>query len=100
MARNPAYQKLVARFVTPNIHDRILAEDVDSDTPSYRPIEPGTPHPEANKYPDFVFAAQQPLDDGKTIRRFWINERLNQDEYNFERSHLDSSSQHPILTRT
>jgi hypothetical protein len=101
MARNPAFQKPIARYVSPHFPDRIFAEDFDSDNIPYKGITPGTPHPDQTKYPDFKLAHQEPLETGKTVRRYWINDRLNQDNYNFETAYpYYGNSQFPRVKRT
>jgi hypothetical protein len=101
MAKNPAFLKPVARYVSPRFLDRIFAEDVDSDQPNYKALAPGIAHPDTTKYPSFKLGHQEPLENGKIVRRYWINDRLNQDDYNFEYTYpYYGLSQFPRLKRT
>ena len=101
MARNPAYLKPVTRYVSPHFPDRIFAEDIDTDAPNYKALLPGTSHPDASRFAGFKLGHQEPLETGKTVRRYWINDRLNQNAYNAIIEYpYGGNPSYPRITRT
>lgn len=86
---NPAPSRQhVLQFVSPNIADTLFYETV---TGRRRTVpEYGTPHPNAERYPDHKLCHAEPSDEqGETWHFWYINERTAQDAYNWEFSKAD-----------
>lgn len=82
MNPTPVRQKLLT-FLSPNIGDVLIAQTEDT---SIRAIpEYGTPHPDAQAYPDHKFCLAVKADDqGKLFTFYYAAEWESQDLYNFE----------------
>jgi hypothetical protein len=56
--------------------------------------------PNADEFCDFFFATAKPSDQIGWVNLFYINERKNQDRYNFEITYPFASKDYPTITRT
>jgi hypothetical protein len=106
-AMNPAPAKGIESFPTPVIDDVVIAEVVNSWKGDYQKLEYGTlwkdvSHaPNQGSFPEHKLVFQQPTsEDGQWIKRIWVNDRVNQDSYNYAIKYSDGSQQHPIYIRT
>lgn len=101
MPLNPTPQrKQIFQFPTPNLDDRVFYELHDSTQMNYKVPEYGTPHPNQAKYEGFVFALVKPADQSGWVTWFYLNERANQDEYNFEITYPYADTDYPAYVRT
>jgi len=106
-AMNPAPAKGIESFPTPVIEDVVISEVVNSWKGDYQPLEYGTlwkdvPHaPNQGSFPEHKLVFQQPAsEDGQWIKRIWVNDRVNQESYNYAITYMDGSKDHPIYIRT
>jgi hypothetical protein len=106
-AMNPAPAKGIESFPTPVIDDVVISEIVNSWKGDYQPLEYGTlwkdvPHaPNQGSFPEHKLVFQQPAsEDGQWIKRIWVNDRVNQDSYNYAIKYSAGSQDHPIYIRT
>lgn len=106
-AMNPAPAKGIESFPTPVIDDVVISEIVNSWKGDYQPLEYGTlwkdvPHaPNQGSFPEHKLVFQQPAsEDGQWIKRIWVNDRVNQESYNYAIKYMDGSKDHPIYIRT
>jgi hypothetical protein len=106
-AMNPAPAKGIESFPTPVIDDVVIAEVVNSWKGDYQKLEYGTlwkdvSHaPNQGSFPEHKLVYQQPTsEDGQWIKRIWVNDRVNQDSYNYAIKYSAGSQQHPIYIRT
>jgi len=106
-AMNPAPAKGIESFPTPVIDDVVIAEVVNSWKGDYQKLEYGTlwkdvSHaPNQGSFPEHKLVFQQPTsEDGQWIKRIWVNDRVNQDSYNYAIKYSAGSQQHPIYIRT
>ncbi len=106
-AMNPAPAKGIESFPTPVIDDVVISEIVNSWKGDYQPLEYGTlwkdvPHaPNQGSFPEHKLVYQQPTsEDGQWIKRIWVNDRVNQDSYNYAIKYSAGSQDHPIYIRT
>jgi len=106
-AMNPAPAKGIESFPTPVIDDVVISEVVNSWKGDYQPLEYGTlwkdvPHaPNQGSFPEHKLVFQQPAsEDGQWIKRIWVNDRVNQESYNYAIKYMDGSKDHPIYIRT
>lgn len=101
MALNPTPQrKQIFQFPTPNLDDRVFYELHDSTQMNYTVPEYGTPHPNQSKYAGYVFAHVRSANDSGWVQWFYLNERANQDEYNFEVTYPYADTSYPAYVRT
>lgn len=101
MALNPTPQrKQIFQFPTPNLDDRVFYELHDSTQMNYTVPEYGTPHPNQSKYAGYVFAHVKSANDSGWVQWFYLNERANQDEYNFEVTYPYADTGYPAYVRT
>jgi hypothetical protein len=105
-AMNPAPAKGIESFPTPVIDDVVIAEVVNSWKGDYQKLEYGTlwkdvSHaPNQGSFPEHKLVFQQPTsEDGQWIKRIWVNDRVNQDSYNYAIKYSAGSQQHPIYIR-
>lgn len=106
-AMNPAPAKGIESFPTPVIDDVVISEIVNSWKGDYQPLEYGTlwkdvSHaPNQGSFPEHKLVFQQPTsEDGQWIKRIWVNDRVNQDSYNYAIKYSAGSQEHPIYIRT
>lgn len=106
-AMNPAPAKGIESFPTPVIDDVVISEIVNSWKGDYQPLEYGTlwkdvPHaPNQGSFPEHKLVYQQPTsEDGQWVKRIWVNDRVNQDSYNYAIKYSAGSQDHPIYIRT
>lgn len=106
-AMNPAPAKGIESFPTPVIDDVVIAEVVNAWKGDYQKLEYGTLWKDVNhapnqgSFPEHKLVYQQPTsEDGQWIKRIWVNDRVNQDSYNYAIKYSDGSQQHPIYIRT
>ena len=106
-AMNPAPAKGIESFPTPVIEDVVISEVVNSWKGDYQPLEYGTlwkdvPHaPNQGSFPEHKLVFQQPSsEDGQWVKRIWVNDRVNQDSYNYAIKYSAGSQDHPIYIRT
>lgn len=104
---NPAPAKGIESFPTPVIDDVVIAEVVNAWKGDYQKLEYGTlwkdvSHaPNQGSFPEHKLVFQQPTsEDGQWIKRIWVNDRVNQDSYNYAIKYSAGSQQHPIYIRT
>lgn len=104
---NPAPAKGIESFPTPVIDDVVISEIVNSWKGDYEPLEYGTlwkdvSHaPNQGSFPEHKLVYQQPTsEDGQWVKRIWVNDRVNQDSYNYAIKYSAGSQQHPIYIRT
>jgi hypothetical protein len=89
-------------FPTPNLRDRILVVRRDSRKAGYKVPLQGSKYdgPNAEKFCDFKFATIKSLDQIGWENWYYVNERRNQNAYNFEISYPYASKDYPTITRT
>jgi len=104
---NPAPAKGVESFPTPVIDDVVISEVVNSWKGDYQPLEYGvlwkdvSHAPNQGSFPEHKLVFQQPAsEDGQWIKRIWVNDRVNQDSYNYAIKYSAGSQDHPIYIRT
>jgi hypothetical protein len=105
-AMNPAPAKGIESFPTPVIDDVVIAEVVNAWKGDYQKLEYGTlwkdvSHaPNQGSFPEHKLVFQQPTsEDGQWIKRIWVNDRVNQDSYNYAIKYSAGSQDHPIYIR-
>jgi hypothetical protein len=106
-AMNPAPAKGIESFPTPVIEDVVISEVVNSWKGDYQPLEYGvlwkdvSHAPNQGSFPEHKLVFQQPTsEDGQWVKRIWVNDRVNQDSYNYAIKYSAGSQQHPIYIRT
>jgi hypothetical protein len=106
-AMNPAPAKGIESFPTPVIDDVVISEVVNSWKGDYQPLEYGvlwrdvSHAPNQGSFPEHKLVFQQPTsEDGQWVKRIWVNDRVNQDSYNYAIKYSAGSQQHPIYIRT
>lgn len=106
-AMNPAPAKGIESFPTPVIEDVVISEVVNSWKGDYQPLEYGvlwkdvSHAPNQGSFPEHKLVFQQPAsEDGQWIKRIWVNDRVNQESYNYAITYMDGSKDHPIYIRT
>jgi hypothetical protein len=104
---NPAPAKGIQSLPTPVIDDVIITEVVNAWKGDYQKLEYGTmwdsvPHgSQQGSFPEHKLVFQQvSSDDGQWVKRIWVNDRVNQDSYNYAIKYSAGSQTHPIYTRT
>jgi hypothetical protein len=106
-AMNPAPAKGIESFPTPVIDDVVISEVVNSWKGDYQPLEYGvlwkdvSHAPNQGSFPEHKLVYQQPTsEDGQWVKRIWVNDRVNQDSYNYAIKYSAGSQDHPIYIRT
>jgi len=106
-AMNPAPAKGIESFPTPVIDDVVISEIVNSWKGDYQPLEYGvlwkdvSHAPNQGSFPEHKLVFQQPTsEDGQWVKRIWVNDRVNQDSYNYAIKYSAGSQEHPIYIRT
>ena len=106
-AMNPAPAKGIQSLPTPVIDDVIITEMVNAWKGDYQKLEYGTmwdsvPHgSQQGSFPEHKLVFQQvSSEDGQWVKRIWVNDRVNQDSYNYAIKYSAGSQAHPIYTRT
>ncbi len=106
-AMNPAPAKGIESFPTPVIDDVVISEVVNAWKGDYQPLEYGvlwkdvSHAPNQGSFPEHKLVFQQPTsEDGQWIKRIWVNDRVNQDSYNYAIKYSAGSQDHPIYIRT
>ena len=104
---NPAPAKGIQSLPTPVIDDVIITETVNAWKGDYQKLEYGTmwdsvPHgSQQGSFPGHKLVFQQvSSEDGQWVKRIWVNDRVNQESYNYAIKYMDGSRNHPIYTRT
>lgn len=89
-------------FPTPELKDRILVVRKDARAGGYRLPEKGAAFigPDSERFKDFKFATARPSDQTGWVDWFFVNERLNQDDYNFTVEYPWVDKNYPRVTRT
>lgn len=65
----------------------------------YQRLAPGTPHPNQEKYPGYLFLTQKTLSE-QFVQRYWSTPAFYvQDVYNWEKDFVSDSVDHPIFVR-
>jgi hypothetical protein len=93
-------RKRIFEFPTPNLNDRVFHELHDSSLLSYSVPPYGTLHPNQTKYEGFKLAMVKPANESGWVHWFYLNERLNQDEYNYEIQYPYPNTDYPVYVRT
>lgn len=90
----------VKDFPTPIISDLLFTEDVDIEgQPNYLPLPKGTPYPDQRgPLAGFRLVQEKPLSH-RVNRRWWANDRINQDAYNYSESFVDEGGTFPVFMR-
>ena len=104
---NPAPAKGIQSLPTPVIDDVIITEIVNAWKGDYQKLEYGTMWDsvqhgsQQGSFPEHKLVFQQvSSEDGQWVKRIWVNDRVNQDSYNYAIKYSAGSQQHPIYTRT
>ena len=104
---NPAPAKGIESFPTPVIDDVVISEVVNSWKGDYQPLEYGvlwrdvSHAPNQGSFQEHKLVYQQPTsEDGQWVKRIWVNDRVNQDSYNYAIKYSAGSQEHPIYIRT
>jgi hypothetical protein len=101
--RNPVPAKPIAQsYPTPNLDDRIYVVRKDTRTGGFKLPTKGDPYegPEAEKFEGFIFSTLKPSDQTGWVDLFYLNDRLNQNDYNLEITYPWVSKDYPRYTRT
>jgi hypothetical protein len=93
-------RKRIFEFPTPNLNDRVFHELHDSTQLNYAVPPYGTLHPNQTKYEGFKLAMVKPANESGWAYWFYLNERLNQDEYNYEIQYPYPNTDYPVYVRT
>lgn len=98
--------RAVPNFPTPVISDKILNEVVSTEVGDYTPLEYGVQFDAVEhtsfqgSYPGFQLVWQGPIDpNGFWVRRVWVNDRVDQEIYNFSISYMSENPAFPDITR-
>ena len=99
--------KGIKSFPTPVIDDVVITEIVNAWKGDYKALDYGvkwdeSPHASMQgSHPDHKLVFQDPASaDGEWIKRIWVNDRVNQDSYNYAIKYSGGSQSHPIYIRT
>lgn len=99
--------KGISSFPTPVIDDVVITEIVNAWKGNYTPLEYGVMWDDVThasmqgSHPDHKLVYQEPASqEGEWIKRIWVNDRVNQDSYNYAIKYSGGSQAHPIYTRT
>ena len=106
-AMNPAPAKGIQSLPTPVIDDVIITEIVNAWKGDYQKLEYGTMWDsvqhgsQQGSFPEHKLVFQQvSSEDGQWVKRIWVNDRVNQDSYNYAIKYSAGSQEHPIYIRT
>lgn len=100
MASDPTPQRPVVSFPVPNVVDAVLVELWSTSQADYRPLDVGTPHPNAREFPGFRLGKNSALDSSeKWVRRVWVTDAVNEDAYNYAVKYTAASDVHPVFVR-
>jgi hypothetical protein len=93
---------VVQKFPTPNLDDRIYVVRMDSRVGGYEEPDRGAPYrgPNAEQFKGFVFSTAAASDQLGWVDWFFLNERLNQEEYNYTIDYPYTDHDYPRYTRT
>lgn len=93
---------VVRSYPTPDLRDRIYVESRDARLPGYELPEKGSPYQgrEAERYEGWLFATAAPSDKVGWTDHYYLNERLNQDAFNFTIEYPWVDKDYPRYTRT
>jgi hypothetical protein len=99
--------KGIKSFPTPVIDDVVITEIVNAWKGDYKALDYGVKWDEAphasmqGSHPEHKLVFQDPASaDGEWIKRIWVNDRVNQDSYNYAIKYSGGSQSHPIYIRT
>ena len=80
----------VIHFHSPAFGDRVLTELWNTEVATYLELPYGTPHPDTDKYPNFVLVKQAPLEgEDKWVQRWWFDPPSLENTYNAEKWGFD-----------
>lgn len=103
---SPIPGRAVASFPTPVISDQIITEYVSAESGAYTPLPYGTLFDSVshgaftNSYPDFQLVYEAPADvNGWFYKRIWVNNRIDQQTYNYDISYAEGDPEYPTITR-
>ncbi len=106
-AMNPAPAKGIQSLPTPVIDDVVITETVNAWKGDYQKLEYGTMWDDVThgsqqgSFPEHKLVFQQTSsEDGQWVKRIWVNDRVNQDSYNYAIKYSAGSQEHPIYIRT
>lgn len=93
---------IVKAYPTPNLRDRIYVERKDSRLGGYKLPNKGDAYAgkDAQKFSGFVFATAVPADQTGWVDHYYLNERDNQDDYNFSIEYPYADKDYPRYIRT
>lgn len=99
---SPPGKPIIRSYPTPDLRDRIYVESRDARLPDYQVPEKGSKYEgrEAPKYEGWIFATAAPSDKVGWTDHYYLNERENQDEYNFTVDYPWVDRDYPRITRT
>jgi hypothetical protein len=93
---------IVQAWPTPNLADRIYVVRKDTSAPGFKMPEKGDAFD--GRVPEelegYKFATSKPVDQSGWVDLYYLNERDNQDEYNYEISYPYVDKNYPMVTRT
>lgn len=96
----PLGKSVVASFPTPSQNDAIIVFNKNVCATGYRVVDYGTPHEQADKYPDYKLSLIKPSADGQTAMWFYVTDRANDDAWNFTLKYSHESRSNQIVVRT
>jgi hypothetical protein len=106
-AMNPAPAKGIQSLPTPVIDDVIITEVVNAWKGDYQKLEYGTMWDSVShgsqqgSFPGHRLVFQQvSSEDGQWVKRIWVNDRVDQDSYNYTIKYIEGSREHPSFVRT
>ena len=106
-AMNPAPAKGIQSLPTPVIDDVIITEVVNAWKGDYQKLEYGTMWDSVShgsqqgSFPGHKLVFQQTSsEDGQWVKRIWVNDRVDQDSYNYTIKYIEGSKEHPSFVRT
>lgn len=93
---------IISAYPTPNFDDRVYKVHKDTRATGYRLPEAGAIFTgiDAEKYKDFVFCVAIPSDQTGWVDWIYVNDRLNQDAYNYTVEYPWEDEAWPRITRT
>lgn len=90
----------ILSHISPNVADTLFFEKVNRDTAAYHnPPVYGTPHPNAQDWPNYFFVYMEPSDESGWENWYFCADLIAQGNYNFEAS-LNLQNEWPRLTQT
>lgn len=99
---SPPAKPIVRSYPTPDLRDRVYVESRDNRLSDNLLPEQGSPYEgrEAEKFEGWVFATAVPSDKVGWTDHYYLNERANQDAYNFTIEYPWVDRDYPRVTRT